>query len=331
MDVSSELPEADGHPDPTARLLHQAFLYDSDQEFTDVAAAFLCEGLARGESAFVAVTSHNLGLLREAVPRSGHLGAGVHYVDSAAWYSTPGRTLTKYVRYVGEHAGASRLRVIGEPRWAGRTPLQVAAWQRYESVVNLTLSGAPATILCPYDTRRVPREVVEGARRTHPELVGRVGEGTSGSYLDPVAFSAEVDGRPLPSAREPVARRRIRPVELGEVRRFVMVEAASLGLAGERLEDLLISVQEIATNVVKHGGGHGTVSVWADGADLVCDIADRGGPWDHHAAGHLPPSSEATSGLGLWLARRLCDQVDIRTGGGGSLVRLRMGGPTPLP
>ncbi|KAB2344812.1 sensor histidine kinase [Actinomadura rudentiformis] len=303
------------------RFVHQAFLYDSDRTFAERAGAFLRDGLARGEPGFVAVTPHNISLLQRTVRSLQH---NIVYVNAADWYTSPGRTLSAYLRRLREHTGPGWIRVIGEPRWIGRTPSQILAWQRYESVINMTLAGSSAWILCPYDTRVLPRDVVEGARRTHPEIVDRHCTAQSDAYVEPIAFSAECDQRPLAPPRPPVTTHYISRSELRRTRRLVVLTALDLGLNGERLDDFATSVQEIATNVVEHGGGDGTARVWLDGNDVVCDVIDRGADWNYHAIGHHPPSPDSTSGLGVWIARRLCDQVEIRTGPNGSLVRLRM-------
>ncbi|MFG1998041.1 anti-sigma factor RsbA family regulatory protein [Spirillospora sp. NPDC048911] len=320
--VATRVSEADGFGN-NRRFVHQAFLYDSDELFAERASAFLRDGLACSEPGFVVVTPYNIALLKHALRDS----RDIVYVNSADWYISPGRTLSAYLRRVREHTGPGRIRVIGEPMWAGRTPSQILAWQRYESVINLTLAESPAWILCPYDTRVLPREVVEGARRTHPEVIDAQRTIPSSAYIEPAAFSAECDQRPLPPARPPVMTYRISRPELRRTRRLVTLAALDHGLIGDRLDDLVAAVQEIATNVVEHGGGHGSANVWLDGNDVVCDVIDSGSAWNYHLIGHRPPPPDSTSGLGVWIARRLCDQVEIRSGPHGSMVRLRMGLP----
>ena len=53
-------------------------------------------------------------------------------------------------------------------------------------------------------------------------------------------------------------------------------------------------------------------------------IADRGPGWDDPFAGYGPAHGEDLSrgGMGLWLARQLCDHVDIEHGDDGVRVRL---------
>ncbi|MDQ0577974.1 anti-sigma regulatory factor (Ser/Thr protein kinase) [Streptomyces rishiriensis] len=61
------------------------------------------------------------------------------------------------------------------------------------------------------------------------------------------------------------------------VRRFALAQAMRLGMAGERLMDVELAVAELATNSVVHGGGRGTLAIWAEQGQLVCESAMRAG------------------------------------------------------
>jgi anti-sigma regulatory factor (Ser/Thr protein kinase) len=306
--------------DAPTGLVHQALLYGSDPEFVAGATRFLKAGAARGEPALVVTTAHNIALLRDAVGTS----VDVDYVDAARWYLTPGITLGAYYTRIQEHSGPGRLRVIGEPVWTGRSPREIREWKRYESVVNMTLAHFPTSILCPYDTRSLPDGIVDAAVRTHPELAEPGGERISDAYQDPVAFFLECDSEPLAEPGGCVAEHPIEPGSLVAVRRFLAAEASRRGLAGERLNDLVTAANEVATNVLDHGGRRGRVRVWDDGDELVCDVLDDSGRLADPLAGHRAPDPSATHGHGLWLVRQLCDLVEIRNLPSGLIVRLRM-------
>jgi hypothetical protein len=82
--------------------------------------------------------------------------------------------------------GSSWIRVVGEPVWAGCSDAEINAWIRYESLINLMFAPLPATIICPYDMRSVPREILADACRTHPEIAQSGGVGTpSPTYCAP--------------------------------------------------------------------------------------------------------------------------------------------------
>ena len=81
-------------------------------------------------------------------------------------------------------AGAVWVRIVGELPLVGRTRAEIAAWSRYESIVNLAFSSAPATIMCTYDTEALPRGVVADAHRAHPSMAdGSLGTANP-SYRD---------------------------------------------------------------------------------------------------------------------------------------------------
>jgi anti-sigma regulatory factor (Ser/Thr protein kinase) len=56
----------------------------------------------------------------------------------------------------------------------------------------------------------------------------------------------------------------------------------------------------------------------------VCRISDAGAGWDDPSAGYGPAHGEDLShgGMGLWLARQLCDHVAIHREPAGVSVRL---------
>jgi anti-sigma regulatory factor (Ser/Thr protein kinase) len=114
--------------------------------------------------------------------------------------------------------------------------------------------------------------------------------------------------------------------DLGRVRSLVADAAARTSLGGERGEDLVLAVNELATNSICHGGGHGTLRLWCSGDALQCEIRDAGHiPAAASVLGRDRPDPDAMSGRGLWLVDQLCDAVHIASSPGtGSTVRVGM-------
>ncbi len=168
-------------------LAHRAFVYRSDEEFIASAAPFLAEGVERSECVLAVATKWQTDRLRDALGDEAH---DIRFEDSAEWYTSPVDTLNAYRSFVTEEfaRGAHWLRILGEPVWAGRSKADMAAWTRYESFINLSFASAPATLMCPYDARSVPKNALADARRTHPEFAHAGESDTSAEYRSPEDF-----------------------------------------------------------------------------------------------------------------------------------------------
>jgi anti-sigma regulatory factor (Ser/Thr protein kinase) len=127
-----------------------------------------------------------------------------------------------------------------------------------------------------------------------------------GSLSDPAGVRLDFDGCSLRAARRLVAR-----------------EAELAGLSDGRREDLILAVDELTTNSVTHGGGHGSLCVWRSETAVVCEVRDEGHVSDP-LAGMRQPRPEQLTGRGLWVAGRLCDCMHIASSPGRTTVRVRM-------
>src|SRR6202453_1681364 len=93
--------------------------------------------------------------------------------------------------------------------------------------------------------------------------------------------------------------------DLAAVRELVRRSAQDAGLDGSRAIDLVIAVGEVAANTVQHARTAGTLDIWHDGDEIVCQITDAGYISDP-LAGASPPDPDATTGYGLWLVHQVC-------------------------
>ena len=91
----------------------------------------------------------------------------------------------------------------------------------------------------------------------------------------------------------------------------------------ERGADLVLAVNEVATNSVLHGGGEGDLLVWIERDAVVCELRDSG-RFDHPLAGRVRPEPGRVGGHGLWLANQVCDLVQVRSFPTGTVVRLHL-------
>lgn len=114
--------------------------------------------------------------------------------------------------------------------------------------------------------------------------------------------------------------------DLSEVRALVRRHARQAGLPEARANDLVIAVSEAAANTVRHARSPGTLDIWHDETEIVCEIRDEGVITDP-LVGQRPPVIGALAGHGLWLVRQLCDLVELLSGEDGTTIRMHMAIP----
>ncbi|MHB8693033.1 MAG: MEDS domain-containing protein [Solirubrobacteraceae bacterium] len=177
---------------PPTMLEHSAFCYRAEDQFQTTMGSFLEEGIERSEAVLAVTTGPNIELLRE------HLGgaaASIEFVDSSSFLTTPIAALEAYRAFTEDKLGrgAPWVRILGEPRWAQRSDLEVRLWTRFESLFNLVMGAAPLTAVCPYDERSVAPEIVRQAHHTHPNTIDDRGTSQNPDYTDPGSFALEAE------------------------------------------------------------------------------------------------------------------------------------------
>jgi anti-sigma regulatory factor (Ser/Thr protein kinase) len=219
-------------------------------------------------------------------------------------------------------SGSGRLRVLAQVDQPD-DPRTLREFACLESAANLMPIEAPATTLCIYDERRLSPELVRTASATHPSLLATDGVRPSDRYVDPHAFV-----RSLPAPREPLQDRP--PLlaidaarSLADLRHALGAQLVEAVHDRDRREDLHLAISEMAANAFRHGGRPVGARLWASDDRLVCTISDGGGGVDP-LRGYWPAHGRDLSrgGMGLWLARKLCDHVDLVSDERGTTVRL---------
>ena len=110
---------------------------------------------------------------------------------------------------------------------------------------------------------------------------------------------------------------------LSPLRSLVQTRAHAAGLAPHRVVDLVLAVGEATANTVRHAGGAGTLRIWQDETEIVCEVSDAG-RMDDPRAGQLPPPAGTRGGQGLWIIHQACDQVELHSSDAGTVVRMHM-------
>jgi anti-sigma regulatory factor (Ser/Thr protein kinase) len=111
--------------------------------------------------------------------------------------------------------------------------------------------------------------------------------------------------------------------DLAQVRARVLQHAREAGLPDDKATDLMIAVSEVAANTLRHTSSAGTLAIWHDEDEIVCEIRDAGTIADPEAGAHRPPP-DASGGHGLWIVREVCDRVELASDKNGTTVRMHM-------
>jgi len=215
------------------------------------------------------------------------------------------------------------VRGIGEPIWAGRTEAELAECHQHESLLNLAFGAGPGwRLLCPYDVSALSDEVIDEARANHP-LVLDGGRWSASDMYHPERARRALRHRPLPPAPTRALQLVFTVGDLAGVRRVVQRFSLAEGLGECTTDDLVLCVDEMASNSLLHGGGDGVLRMWREPTEVICEISDAGLIADP-LVGRENPAVDRLGGRGLWMANQLCDLVQVRSGASGTVVRLHV-------
>jgi anti-sigma regulatory factor (Ser/Thr protein kinase) len=311
---------------PDDRFTHDALFFGADDELVRAAVPFLRAGLNNDDEAvLLACSIRNFALLNEAVGDDPDVG----FLPHSYVYKRPAVTVAEFQRIV-EHQlarGARRIRFIAEVEF-GRGPTQWREWNRYEAAVNQTLAPYPLWAVCLYDTQRLPTEVLDAGRCTHPNVCTAGVRRPNPQYLDPAEFlhqSARAAPDPLETTEPDL--QADDPTNLARLRSDLhRITLAGSALPEETLSEFVYAVSEVTTNAQQHGRPPVRVRFWATPTRLLCTVSDHGSGFDDPFAGYAIAGERGQfSGAGLCVARQFCDHLDFSAELGLFTVRLASG------
>lgn len=128
--------------------------------------------------------------------------------------------------------------------------------------------------------------------------------------------------QPLPSPTNDAMYHTYRS-DLSQVRALVLQQAREAGLPDGKANDLVLAVSEVAANTLRHTRSAGTLAIWHNADEIVCEIHDEGTITDPEAGKHKP-APDASGGHGLWIVRQVCDLVELASDADGTTVRMHM-------
>jgi anti-sigma regulatory factor (Ser/Thr protein kinase) len=191
------------------------------------------------------------------------------------------------------------------------------AWISYEAILNRAFAERPASVVCGYDARAVPGEVVAKAYEAHPYVLTDEHRECA-IHREPEEIVRDL--APAPSPLPPM-----RPVPFADDREFkerLAFELAVARVPRHRARELLVAAVEILSNANYHANGARQLRVGHDDDRFVCEISDHGDGLDDPLAGFVPPRPGELDAAGLWVARQLTSRLEFVASHDGHAVRL---------
>lgn len=298
---------------------HTIVVASSGEDLVEQVLPILQSVVARDEPLSVNLAPSRLEALQEQM---GSSSARVSWTDTTSWMPHPVRRLRalEELAVTGRERGAARHWFVGEFPFPDDRPDLALEWERFDALLSDVLADGPVRMICVYDASVVPKDVVERAHSSHPQVgVRPVADNPA---LEPVEHLLQCwspDSLPVPGHAVRID---------GEVRpataRALLREGPAAALDPERHEELTIVVSELVTNAWRAGATSVGVACWHEGGELVMQVDDDGPGLNDPFAGYHLPSLDADNGRGLWIARQLADVVQIAPRRPGTSVRVRL-------
>ena len=312
--------------EPGRELVHRAVPYRDPEHQAEVLAGPVAVALEDNRRALVVVEPD----CRSELERSLGADAGVEFCRPERMHSAPPFTVARrWSRAVrGALAdGAAGVCTVSQPvDLPGTDP---AYWTRLDLALDHALGDLPVEMLCCFPDGDEAREAV-GA--LHDEFLIDGGTIPSGHRRGDHELLQEYPQPPPSELGFPLVTLPVRLAGLAAMRRVVHRHAVLSGLGPERVEDLVLAVNELVSNGIEHGSGAPVLRLWRTPAGLVAEMTDS-------AACHLAfpglavPSLSGVRGRGMWLASELTDVLQVWTAEDdpgrvqGTVVRVTMGSP----
>ncbi|MFF4034046.1 anti-sigma factor RsbA family regulatory protein [Streptomyces sviceus] len=315
----TEILPADTPGEAQRPFRHELYPYRGDAQFLAGTLGYIHEALDGGEAVVVAVPAGKASLLRGELADP----SAVTFIDTTTLGPNPGRLIGAWVEWMKERGADDRpVRGVGETAWReARSAAHLSELRYHEWLLNRAFASSSAwSMLCPYDDTDGDQSALQALSRCHP-LIRQDGHHVRNEdYLTAADYPFE----PLTSPCDPFQELSFTHGDLAVIRSKVSQCASDAGVPEEEQRKLAVAVTEIATNSIRHGGGHGTLRTWIQDATFLCEFRDSGYIPDV-MAGRVRPTIDQVGGRGLWLAHQLCDLVEIRSAPEqGTVIRLHM-------
>ncbi|WP_460858152.1 anti-sigma factor RsbA family regulatory protein [Nocardiopsis coralliicola] len=309
---------------PAGAFAH-AGVFAAGPEALAAALAAPVRAAAEAGTPVIAAVSDRLGAALARASR----GAELRFTDRAAHYDAPGRAAGALHRIAVSHAATGAL-FIGEPLLPDHAG-ELDHWRHAEAALHEALRRDRLQLLCAHDTRVLTAAAAASARAAHPHLRAVDGQHPNPGFRPAARGRADTAGRSsgggggrVPPPAEPEPSAHVLPLgrDLAAVRSGAEALAEAVGLPSARHADLVVAVNELAANIVEHGGGTGRLVLWRAGDRIVCEVRDTSTAFNDTLAGQRPAEGLQGRGYGLWITRQVCDFFEVVPSPRGTLVRL---------
>lgn len=310
--------------DPGGRAVgfaHVGVLYASDEQLRDLLSPYLAEALRHREHLLVVISEPAERVLRDAL---GEAADRVQWGGSGLSDNRLGRMFATFGDYLAQWRGAGvPTRVIGE-LGSDLSPERLGQYLRYMSMACEIYGAYGYPMLFLWDERRYSPEVLAHVRAVHPRLLGGGGMIINAEYREPIDYLT-ANTAPAPAA----------PVDLdldvrldsadglAELRRRLRSWGTTTELSDGDTDDIIIAVDEIATNALEHGQPPARIRGWSTADAVFVRVDDHGRTGIPATTGYVRPPTDARRGRGIWMARHLADVLTTHNGPSGTTVALR--------
>jgi anti-sigma regulatory factor (Ser/Thr protein kinase) len=315
-------------PAASSGYRHDAVMYTGPADFLNATLGFINDSIARSEPILVVVDEEKIDALKYEL---GADARAVDFADMTEIGANPGRIIGAWHEYLNERGHGGSVRGIGEPLYAARSAEELAECHLHEALLNIAFPAeTDFWLMCPYDLMSLKDDVLAEAFRTHPAIVDGSRRRSSSNYRVPEIaqlFAGELAAPPDHAITVPFG-----VTGLARLRRLVAAVAAQMHFHGPQVDEMVVAVNELATNAIEHGAGGGVARVWDDADSFCFEVVDSGS-FLEPLAGRIPPSPAQTGGRGLWIVNQVCDLVQIRSNATGTTIRgrARRIGSTSVP
>jgi anti-sigma regulatory factor (Ser/Thr protein kinase) len=297
------------------RFDHAALIIDAEETIDRRLIPVLREHLRTGRPAMLVVSPTTEQVVRD---RLGAAANALEWGHTDAFYQRLGFAYEAFRRYLrDQHASGRSVHVIAEPDIATdlSAPVdRVAAYLSYEAMCNDAFVDFGCPVTCIWDGRRHPTLVIEGVRSIHDHELTEDGRQANSSFVtarDYLAGRADV-AMPEPPEQVDLDLLTSTMAELADGRASVERWAATHGFSETATAQVMMAVNEVLTNALKHGVPPVRLRAWHHGTTLVVHVDDRGGRAIPADAGYRPPTPLQAS-RGMWVTRQFADIVLTRS------------------